>query len=248
MRKVLLASAATPDSSALDGQRKGRVRRGRGLKLRAFAVTSAIGLTACSGSGGTPGGEDVTPPASEPPTENPMDPQAMEAATSFVEAFGAFEGERAIAYLADDAYLEMDATTPEEVPVFTSFLEAQGYKQILVDPCRVTGTSASATAVRCPFDWHAIRSDEIGLGPYRGYWDLTVRDGEIASVSLYWEIKKFSPQMWEPFRDWVSKTYPKDFEVMYVDGGGNFSLTEESIRLWERRSRQYVGVAISEMG
>ena len=54
--------------------------------------------------------------------------------------------------------------------------------------------------------------------------------------------------MWEPFRDWVSKTYPKDFEVMYVDGGGNFSLTEESIRLWERRSRQYVGVAISEMG
>jgi hypothetical protein len=86
------------------------------------------------------------------------------------------------------------------------------------------------------------------LGPYRGYWDLTVRDGEIAEVSLYWAINKFGPQLWEPFGDWVSSTYPKDFEVMYVGGGSNFSLTEESIRLWERRSREYVGVAIAEMG
>jgi hypothetical protein len=124
--------------------------------------------------------------------------------------------------------------------VFTSFLEAQGYEQILVDPCRVTGTSASSTAVRCPFDWHAIRSDEIGLGPYPGYWDLTVRDGEIVLVSLHWEIEKFSPQMWEPFRDWVSKNYPKDFDMMYTGGGANFRLTEESIRLWEQRSREYV--------
>jgi hypothetical protein len=30
---------------------------------------------------------------------------------------------------------------------------------------------------------HAIRSDEIGLGPHTGnYWDLTVRDGKIVSA------------------------------------------------------------------
>ena len=28
------------------------------------------------------------------------------------------------------------------------------------------------------------------------------------SMSLNWEIKKFSPQMWEPFRDWLSATHP----------------------------------------
>jgi hypothetical protein len=46
--------------------------------------------------------------------------------------------------------------------------------------------------------------------------------------------------MWEPFRDWVSATYPKDFAVMYIEGGSNFRLTEESIRLWELRTREYV--------
>jgi hypothetical protein len=242
MRKMLVVSAEKPDPSGLDRQRRGQVRRGLWLKLGALAVTSAIGLAACSG------GENVTTTASEPPTEYPMDPQAIEAATSFGEAFGAFDGERAITYLAEGAILEMDATTPEEVPVFTSFLEAQGYEQILVDPCRVTGTSASGTAVRCRFDWHAIRSDEIGLGPYPGSWDLTVREGEIVSVSLHWEIEEFSHQMWEPFAKWVSKNHPKDFDVMYVDGGSNFSLTEESIRLWRQRTREYVRVAIAEMG
>ncbi len=27
---------------------------------------------------------------------------------------------------------------------------------------------------------------------------------------MTWDIEKFSPQMWEPFADWVSTTYPKD--------------------------------------
>ena len=57
---------------------------------------------------------------------------------------------------------------------------------------------------------------------------------------LSWDIKKFSPQRWEPFRDWVSASYPKDFGVMYTGGGSNFELTEESIRLWEQRTREYV--------
>jgi hypothetical protein len=210
------------------------------LRGSAFAVAAAIGLMAVACSSGTGDGQGATTPANQPATASSAEPRAGEVATKFVKAFGAFDGERAITYLADNAYLEMDAPTPEAVPVFTSFLEGMGYKQILVDPCRVTGSSASGTAVRCPFDWHAIRSDEIGLGPYPGTWDLTVRDGEIASVSLHWDIEKFSPQMWEPFRDWVSKNYPKDLAVMYVDGGSNFSLTEESARLWERHTREYV--------
>jgi hypothetical protein len=164
----------------------------------------------------------------------------VEVATGFVEAFGAFDAEQAITYLADGASLRMDATTPEQLPAFTSLLEAQGYKQIL-HPCEVTGSGPSGTQVRCPFDWHGIRSDQIGLGPYPGHWDLTVRDGEIAVVVLSWNHEKeFSPQMWEPFADWVSRNYPKDFDVMYVGGGSNFSLTEESIRLWEQHTREYV--------
>ena len=230
-----------PQPGAPEIQQVRQVRAARNKTYGAFAVAAAIALAAVALIFAVRPGKSEITPAVQPPTEYPVDPKAEEVATGFVEAFGAFDAERAVTYLADDADLQLDATTPEELPLQTSFFEAQGYEQILVDPCRVTGSSAFGTAVRCPFDFHAIRSDEIGLGPYRGsYWDLTVRDGEIVEVSQYFEIAKFSPQMWEPFRDWVSSTYPRDFAVMYTGGGSNFRLTEESIRLWAQHTRDYV--------
>jgi hypothetical protein len=112
----------------------------------------------------------------------------------------------------------------------------------MLNSCEETGSSASGTLVRCTFDFHAIRSDEIGRGPYRGsFFDLTVRDGKIVRASKTWETEEFSPQMWEPFATWVSTAHPEDAAVMYQDETyGGARLTEESIRLWERRSREYV--------
>jgi hypothetical protein len=47
--------------------------------------------------------------------------------------------------------------------------------------------------------------------------------------------------VWEPFADWVSRAYPEDAAVMYTDESySNVRLTEESVRLWERRTRGYV--------
>jgi hypothetical protein len=211
-------------------------RLDRGLLLGAAAVALLV-IGACQSREEAPVA-DQTPGATEA-QEIPADPKAREMARSFVQAVGAFDAERAVTYLADDAVVP-EGLLPEELPLLISFYEAQGYKQIL-DPCRVTGSFAYGTVVRCTFDFHAIRSNEIGLGPYHGsYWDLTISDGEIVEASQYWEIEKFSPQMWEPFAEWVSETYPNDFEVMYTGGGTNFRLTEESIRLWERHSRGYV--------
>jgi hypothetical protein len=233
-----------PEPGALERQQRRQVRSARNKRMGAFAIAAVIGAVAIVlVLINTPGADRTTPADRAPtaPTVPPVDPQAEEVATGFVEAFGAFDGEQAITYLADNPILEMDASTPEEVPVFTSFLEAMGYEQIPVEPCRVTGSSASGTAVRCPFRWHAIRSDEIGLGPYPGSWDLTVRDGEIVQASLHWNYQeKFSPQMWEPFAEWVRTTYPKDFAVMYTGGGTNFVLSDESTRLWEQRTKEYV--------
>jgi hypothetical protein len=45
--------------------------------------------------------------------------------------------------------------------------------------------------------------------------------------------------MWEPFADWVFAAHPEDLKVMYTGGGTEVRLTEESIRLWEQRSREY---------
>jgi hypothetical protein len=98
----------------------------------------------------------------------------------------------------------------EEFRLVFSLLEAQGYSQTLPS-CQEQGSSATVTNLRCTFDFHLLRSDEIGRGPYSGsYFDLIVRDGEIAHVSNYLEIEKFSPQMWEPFVGWVFRIYPRD--------------------------------------
>jgi hypothetical protein len=215
-------------------------------KVGALVVAAAIGLAACSAPGGTLRGENGTTagPAEAPETS------AEEVAMSFLEAYGAFDLEKATTYLAADADIEdliesVGASgvegALEEFRLLLSLLEAQGYKQKL-DSCEELGSAASGTSLRCMFDFHLLRSDEIGRGPFSGSsFLLTVRDGEIVQAVKNFAIGEFSPQMWEPFANWVSKTHPKDVAVMYDDESQTgVRLTEESIRLWEKRSREYV--------
>lgn len=229
-----------PQRGALERQFKRRDHKNRNRKIGAIVVAAAIGLAAVVLILTARPGDEGSVPGGSPTISIAPDPKAAEVTTGFVEAFGEFDGERANTYLSENPILQMDAYTPELMPVFTSLLEGMGYQQLVTDPCRVTATAASGTDVRCPFEWHAIRSGEIGLGPYPGHWNFTVSDGEISQAALSWQLKDFSPQMWEPFRDWVRTNHPKDFDVMYVDDGGNFRLTEESARLWEQNTEAYV--------
>jgi hypothetical protein len=108
---------------------------------------------------------------------------------------------------------------------------------------------AEGTWVTCDYDFHALRSDQIGKGPYSGsYVNLAVKDGEIVQMSGYLEHREFWRQMWLPFLKWMSTNYRKDAAVMY-EGDHTPSirlpssyarLTPESIRLWEQHSREYV--------
>jgi len=228
-----------PEPGALERQQRKQVRSARNKRLAAFAVAAAIGLAAVVLLLANRPAEDVKTPATAPTTRNPIDPAATEIATDFARAVGAFDADRALTYLAESADVP-EGLPPEDLPLLISLYEAMGYEQML-DPCRVTGTSASGTQVRCPFDFHNIRSDEIGRGPYHGsYWDITVTDGAISYAHQDWEIETFSPEMWEPFADWVRETSRKDFDVMYVDVGTNFRVTDESVRLWEKHSKRYV--------
>ncbi len=174
----------------------------------------------------------------------------VEVATSFVEAVGASDAEQAISYLGDDADISLMISsvgapgvegTLGELRLLLSLFEAQGYKQML-DSCKDLGSSAAfGTNLRCTFDYHNFRSDEIGRGPFSGSsYSLTVRDGEIIQARMDFGIEEFSTQMWEPFAGWVSKTYPEDAAVMYGDEThSGVRLTEESIGLWERHIRGY---------
>lgn len=190
-----------------------------------------------------------------PATVNPIPPEsnAEEIATSFVEAYGAFDAEVATAYLADDADIlgligsvgahRGVAGTPEELRLLLSLLRAEGYRQTL-DSCEAQGESASGTLVHCTFDFHLFGSDRLGLGPYGGSsFDLTVLDGQIVRAAASFEVEEFSSEMWEPFEAWVSEAYPVDAMAMYDDETHTgVRLTEESVRLWRRHVREYAEV------
>lgn len=237
----MITKQKPPEPGALERQQKKQVRSARNKKFGAFAVAAAIGIVAVVAIVVSRPSEDaVNIPAGEP-TANPV-----QVGTSFVEAYGTFDAELAISYLAEDAAVSVVGgaggvgTTPEEWPLNLSWWEATGYEQTL-DSCERTGSSASGTQVRCTLDYHNLRSDEIGRGPFGGsYWDITVRDGQIVLASQTCNIDEFSTQMWEPFADWVSNNYPKDAAVMYTEGLDDYVLTEDSIRLWEQHSKEYV--------
>jgi hypothetical protein len=222
-------------------------------KLIAFAAAgvTALVLVACGGGDQTGGasGQNATTPGSEPSAVSPVDAKAQEIATGFVEAFGAFDADRAISYLADDADILplmteigiQDAEgTLDEFRLLISLQQAEGSK-LTLDSCEEMESSASATEVRCTFDVHSLGSDELGLGPYFGnYFALTVRDGEIVRASQTRNYSDIYGEMWRPFATWVATNYPDDVEIMYQPGGHGERLTRESIRLWERHTREYI--------
>lgn len=167
--------------------------------------------------------------------------EAVNVATRFVEAYEANDADKAVPYLAPKVPSEFGGSV-EGLRLQIRFNEAQGFKH-LFDLCEVQETSPSGTTVRCPYAYHGIRSDEMELGPYSGSWyDLIVLDDRIVSAEdhIVFLENGFSDQVWEPFAAWVAETYPEDVEIMYTPGQTNVRLTEESIALWEERSREYV--------
>jgi hypothetical protein len=170
------------------------------------------------------------------------DATPSDVAAGFVEAYGAYDFDAASSYLAADADilgLGVDTSSGDDFRLWLSLLEAEGYSHV-VDDCEERSSTDTGTTIRCTVDFHDLRSDEMGLGPYSGtYFDLTVVDGEIVKAIKNWGIAEFSPQVWKPFAAWMSANHPEDVSVMGLDENRQ-KLTEASIQLWEERTKEYV--------
>ena len=228
-----------------------RDRKRRNQRIAAGVVGIAVFVAAVLVLG-TRVGQDATAPVDRP-TGNPVRKTAEDVARDFLYATASYKADQAVILLADSVNLSglrlgMDIG---EFRRLLSFNEATGF-QIIPTSCKETGSSSYGTYVRCMFDFHALRSEAIGRGPYSGsYLDVLVHDtaqglGAIREVSGYLETAKYGPQMWEPFAAWVSTNYPEDVAAMYPNDNlpkhnlQNNRLTPRSIRLWQRHTREYV--------
>ena len=235
--------AGSPSYSFDDlGRRRDRKRRNQ--RIAAGVVGIAV-FVAAIWVVTTVGSFDRTTPADKP-TVNPAD-TAKEVALGFLDAYAAFDAQKAMTYVDDDFDLRGVLNVAHQVPASTeglslklSLLQALGYEQT-VTSCEAAAFG-SDTSVVCDYVFHALGSNQIGRGPFTGNsYVFTVRDGAIVRAGEARNLDKFFRQMWWPFAEWVSSTYPKDAAVMYLHrprSVARFSL--ESIRLWEQHTRDYV--------
>jgi hypothetical protein len=178
--------------------------------------------------------------ASEPPVAD-ANLSPAETADAFLRAYEMTSDlDTAFSYLARGATWDgvPIARGPEEL--MAEYRQAIGSKKTSLS-CRESATPPSGGRVICRSEGHSLRSDEIGLGPYPGVYAITVHDGKVTSVEDIYEPPAegdpFTNEMWAPFRTWMVENHRDDVEVMY-DGFG-WRITEESIPLWEQRTREY---------
>ena len=185
-----------PEPGALERQQRRQVRTARNKKLGALAVAAAVGVLAVVVILATRPGQEGGAPAGQPTTDEAT---SGEVARSFLAAYGDLDVDEATTYLADDADIaELTSSvgyastavvvqqTPEAFRLHMSLLQAVGYKQEN-ESCDEPTSSASGTLIRCTFDFHFLRSDQIGLGPFTGSSILLrVEDGEINRASISW--------------------------------------------------------------
>ena len=219
-------------------EREATSRKRNGAILTAAAVTAMVlggGWFAAANLGASD--EPVEPTA---PTLTIA--AAEEVARGFLDAYNNHDADRALSYVNPSSF-----ASPDDLRHEIAWNVATGYQEILSE-CAAKPSMTSTVFVRCDFAFHGLGSEEMGRGPYGdNFYVLAVRDGKIESDhSTLADISNgFSAQMWEPFAEWVSTTYPED--VALIDEGFApaadspwMAVTEESIPLWEQRTREFV--------
>src|SRR5262245_61390597 len=171
----------------------------------------------------------VTSGASSERTQEPADrttvnrtAAAEDVVRGFVAAFGAFDAQTAMTYVAEGADLTwlIDRQVPpnaDGLAAELALLRAQRF-QLNITRCDAV-PFGSATSVVCGFGFDAIASDQLGRGPFTdGTFVFTVRNGEIVKGSWKAPLGRFRSQMRVPFAVWVAAIHPGDFTAMYETG------------------------------
>ncbi len=212
---------------------KGDVRRSNPRWLLTAAAIALV-VIAASGWGFVNGGSR---PTNRPPIEPPT---PVEVAKRFLDAYTTYDTSTAATYLADPTW----AGLAPDWRLGIRFMKATGTR-FIVTSCHDQATTSLGSVVRCPFDYQALRSAELGHGPYTGSTiDVTISDEKVvvaAAIQFRTVGNRFDAEMGRPFAAWLLANHPDEADLLFTDKHMvMFRITEESVPLWETRTREYV--------
>ena len=206
-------------------------------------------------------------PAGPPSTLDPEATEAEQIVEAFIETRWS-DPDQALTYVADDVTCSPESRclphtghpalptpnetsrTAESLRLEAALFEATGDNIVNVR-CQQQDVTQSGIGVRCTYDYHTLRSEELGLGPFeQGPDDFVVRNGKIVAISpqLRFGLRLQFGEIWDDFRIWLSVQHPDDIALMYeadppdqpLHGLDGWLFTEQSIALWERHTLEYV--------
>jgi hypothetical protein len=214
----------------------------RRLAVVAGAAAAAAAVVLALVLAGLPGGSDraeTRVPAS--------DRSVVDIAGDFVDAFAAYDIDRAAEDLAPGAQMKVweDGDDVGHWRNGMEWGEAVGFT-VLPGDCVRVGSYAFGTVARCSFDLHNLGSERLGIAPFpNNYVDVVVEEGQIVVVDMNvpFETNGHSEQVWEPFVAWLEREHQDDFSKMIVenpDGTQSATHSEEVLALWERYVDEWV--------
>lgn len=222
-----------------------RKRRG----LQAVGALAAAAAAAVAVAVSWHGGDSYTAPPAGPPPNPQQVSEAERVARGFFDALVFFDRETAATYVAAGARLTMgnvmgNDAVDDEWTLRNRWDEATGW-QVGTPGCHGAAFRPPDIDVRCVVTAHQLGSDQLGRGPFGGnVYVITVREGAIVHLTLTTahETNGFADTMWDPFWAWMDEAHPADERLMAAmeDPGASPARVDRSLRLWQRRTQQYV--------
>jgi hypothetical protein len=181
------------------------------------------------------------PNSSAPATSAP--PAATEAqvaialAQRFVEARDASDGEAVRALVADDAVIvDFAVSNADDFLPKVELEQVTGWRYMQPECTAIV--PSPPIQVSCTYTMQNAWSEALGVGPFTGSnFTFVIADGQIQQVTHFFDFSEFDPQVYAIFQEWLTATHPNDVGVMY--NGGVFSLTPESIALFEHHTTEF---------
>lgn len=204
--------------------RRDRRRWAAGGALAAAAAL-VVGFSLWPGDG-----NDDPQPADEPDQQT-----AERIADGFVEAVAAGDVATAESYVAPGAmpwpgWRKQISEDGVLAPVY------------LPRPCEAAFTSEAGTRVTCPFDYHLLRSEELGMRPFAGNeFTVMVDGGKVVSADEFRDwFDNGQSILFEELGAWVRQHHPGDWAAMNIPGDGTLAEQRRAARLWEQHTQEYV--------